>query len=651
MVKTVRRVLSDSHLLYVILLSKEYIMNKKHLLLILFVILSSMNIMAAENGTTTARQENKVLVLSSYYQGYSWAAGLESSIVSHFSVDRKWNVEVDYLDLVANRDSCFMHHEAERLMSEHDANKKNIVVLLGEEAWIMYRTYMSEAWKNVPCVALFSGTFTINASNYSSCREITDDMKISLEDSRKGINATLINDTYFVEPTIELALRLRPGTKHLALVSDTWQIGFMVREKTKRIVKEKYPNLDLIDLNNKELTTAQLKTRLATLPKHTAVVFDSWFTQSKNNVRRAIYPDNAMRYIASSLTGDVVFGLYDMGIRDGVLAGGVYPTTEELQSMLIDVLTKIESGVQPKEMPLVKLDNAKTYLNYQTLQKYGIPENLYPKDAIYFGKPISFFERNEKYILGGVCALIAIVVIITVVAFFERKLKRQAKMLLAVSRENEKGKSNFITNMGYLMSSPLNAIQMSIDMLDKSNMNDNDKELLTFINQNKSMLLNIFHDIIDLGKADEGDLNLSLTDVDVEPAIMNIRETLGNVGGIRFTIEGDGNTHFVKADPKRFSQVVSYAIVNADYYKMTGKVAVKFWGNRDEVVVQVGCIANFTDWDSEELFDVFNNRTNPAKSGRSNLELPLCRKLMLAMGGNITLERLADDQWAFVIRI
>ena len=625
-------------------------MNKKLWLLINIAIIANLNIMATYGGKTTARQENKVLVLSSYFQGYGWAGALESSIVSHFSVDRKWNVEVDYLDLVANRDSSFMHHEAERLMTEHDANKMNIVVLLGEEAWIMYRTYMSEEWKNVPCVALFSGTYTISASNYSSCREITDDMKISLEDSRKGINATLINDQFFVEPTIGLALRLKPQTQHLALVSDTWQIGFMAREKTKRIVRENYPSLDLIDLNNRELTTAQLKTRLATLPTHTAVIFDSWFSQSKNSADRALYPDNAMRYIASSLTDDVVFGLFDVGIRDGVLAGGIYSTSEELQSTLINVLMKIENGVQPKDMPLVKLDNANTYLNYQTLKKYGIPENLYPKNAIYFGKPISFFERNEKYILGGVCALLAIVILISVVAFFERKLERQAKMLLLVSRENEKGKSNFITNMGYLMRSPLNAIQMSIDMLDKSNMNDNDKELLSFIDQNKSMLLNIFNDIIDLGKAGENDLNLSLTSVDVEPAIMNIKEALGSGSGIQFTMEGDGKTHFVKVDPKRFSQVVSYAIVNADYYKMTGKVAVKFWGNQDEVVVQVGCIANFTEKDTEDLFDVFNNRTNPANSGRSNLELPLCRKLMQAMGGHITLERLADDQWAFVIK-
>ena len=124
---------------------KRYIMNKKLLLLIIIAVMAKLNVLAADGGKTSVRQENKVLVLSSYYQGYSWAGALESSIVSHFSVDRKWSVEVDYLDLVANRDSSFMHHEAEQLMAEHDANRKNIVILLGEEAWIMYRSRGQDA--------------------------------------------------------------------------------------------------------------------------------------------------------------------------------------------------------------------------------------------------------------------------------------------------------------------------------------------------------------------------------------------------------------------------------------------------------------------------------------------------------------------------
>ena len=67
-------------------------------------------------------------------------------------------------------------------------------------------------------------------------------------------------------------------------------------------------------------------------------------------------------------------------------------------------------------------------------------------------------------------------------------------------------------------------------------MNEKEKEMLSLINQNKRMMLNIFNHIIDLGNAGYNDLNRSLTSVDVEPAIMNIKEALGSVSRIQFTI-------------------------------------------------------------------------------------------------------------------
>lgn len=198
------------------------------------MILSVMSI--AANAKSAAKTSRKVLVLSSYYQGYTWAGTLESAIVSHFANTSNWKVEVDYLDLVANGDSVYMREKAEHLTELHKAEDTDILVLLGEEAWIMYRYYVPADWRDVPCVALFSGTYTISASDYGSCREITEEMKIPLEESRRGFNATLINDPYFVEPILQLALQLKPEAEHLALVSDTWQIGYMVRNITRNLV-------------------------------------------------------------------------------------------------------------------------------------------------------------------------------------------------------------------------------------------------------------------------------------------------------------------------------------------------------------------------------------------------------------------------------
>lgn len=626
--------------------------KKSNVLLILKVTLCI--ILAISTNTAKAQNTkdvtNKVLVLSSYYQGYIWAGTLESSIVSHFANTDNWKVEVDYLDLVANRDSIYMRQKAEKLMSEHKAAEKNIVVLLGEEAWIMYRSFMSEEWKKVPCVALFSGTYTISASDYSSCREITEDMKISLEDSRKGINATLINDPYFVEETLNMALQLKPKTENVVLVSDTWQIGYMVRNITRNLMKKKYPKLKLINLNNNELTTEELEKRLGNLPANSTVLFDSWFSQNKGK-DRAIYPDNAMRLIAGRITGDAVFGLYDMGIREGSLAGGVYPTFEEFEAELIKTIEMIEQGKQPRDIPLTKVVNVSKYLNYNTLQKYGICETLYPKDAIYYGKPMGFIERNGTIIIVSLVIVLLMIVIVSIVAFYERTLKRQTAKVLSLTQKNERGKTEFIAYMGNLIRSPLNAIQMAIDMIDPNHLSEEDKSFLEIVSFNKSHLLNIFDDIVDLGKINVYDFELYPIHIDVCNILINTYESLKHGNGVEFYVNSDNRKHSVNADPKRLAQVLTYAILNADYYKTNEMVNVHYESQGSDVVIKISCAANFCESDCTDLFDLFNERTNPSKSGRSNLELPLCRKLMQAMGGSFGLERQEGDCWAFVIRM
>lgn len=598
----------------------------------------------------TAMTTNKVLVLSSYYQGYAWSEALESSIVSHFANVNDWKVEVDYLDLVANRDSVSMKQKAEALMAEHKAEHKSIVVLLGEEAWIMYRSYLSERWKQVPCVALFSGTYTISAKDYGTGLEIADEMKIPLEESRKGTNATIISDPYFVEQTLDMALQLKPETKHVALVSDTWQIGYMVRDITRTLLREKYHDLNFIDLNNKELTTEQLEKELATLPEHTTVLFDSWISQNKEQ-NRALYPDNAMRLIAGRITGDAVFGLYDLGIREGALAGGVYPTLDDYNALLMNVLEKIENGQQPRDMPLVRVADVKKYLNYNTLKKNNIPEELYPKDAIYYGKPMGFVERNHTVIVLSVIFLLLTLILLSIVAFYQRTIKRQTAKMLAMTKDSERGKANFIANMGNLMRSPLNAIQMGIDMIDTNHLSEDERSFLKIVNFNKTQLLNIFNDIVDLGKADVKSLELYLTDVDLGAMLTNIQESLLHGNGMTFDVSSDGKSHIVKADPKRLSQVLTYTLLNADYYKTSAGVELHYESEGKNTIVTITATANFRQSDCEELFDVFNEKVNPANSGRSNLELPLCHKLMLEMKGDISLKQIDEKRWAFVIRL
>ena len=204
----------------------------------LLLFLSIITISSVQAQSQEAQSKKEVLVLSSYFQGYAWAENLASAVVSRYAVNRRLTVEVEFLDLVAQRDSVLMKEKAESIMNTHDATGKEIVILIGEEAWIMYRTFMKGAWKEVPCVAVFSGEYTFSAKDYDSGKECVESMKIPLEESRRGFNATLITDPYSIHETIELALQLKPKTKNLALVTNSWQIGYLSRY-TQDIKREK----------------------------------------------------------------------------------------------------------------------------------------------------------------------------------------------------------------------------------------------------------------------------------------------------------------------------------------------------------------------------------------------------------------------------
>ena len=78
---------------------------------------------------------------------------------------------------------------------------------------------------------------------------------------------------------------------------------------------------------------------------------------------------------------------------------------------------------------------------------------------------------------------------------------------------------------------------------------------------------------------------------------------------------------------------------------------MKCEGDGKQVKIWVMAHANFQDKDKTELFDAFNDRQPYAQSDRSNLELPLCHKIMEAMGGTITLQKLTDGKWAFLIEM
>ena len=91
-----------------------------------------------------------------------------------------------------------------------------------------------------------------------------------------------------------------------------------------------------------------------------------------------------------------VFGLVDIGIDNGTYAGEVFSTCNDFGKKTVDLLLQILDGKDAKEIPFQNMNEEKAHLNYEYLLQSGIDSKLLPKDAVYYQKPLSVYQKYKS---------------------------------------------------------------------------------------------------------------------------------------------------------------------------------------------------------------------------------------------------------------
>ena len=161
----------------------------------------------------------------------------------------------------------------------------------------------------------------------------------------------------------------------------------------------------------------------------------------------------------------------------------------------------------------------------------------------------------------------------------ERKESQDAlKDALARAEAASVAKSEFLANMSHEIRTPLNGVLGLADALVRMDLNDQQREIVEMIVGSGKALTGILSDVLDLAKAEAGQLELA-----AEP--FSLRETIGSAAflfqtvaldkGVGFKVEFDPDSpDSLVGDPLRIRQVVSNLISNAVKFTSRGEVAV-----------------------------------------------------------------------------
>lgn len=246
----------------------------------------------------------------------------------------------------------------------------------------------------------------------------------------------------------------------------------------------------------------------------------------------------------------------------------------------------------------------------------------------------------------------------------------ESKNSQLVTSKNEalkanKVKSKFLANMSHEIRTPINGIKGFIGLLEKSELNDEQRRYAKIIKQSSSDLITIVNEILDFSKVESGKLTLEVQPFDLIDCIETVRDRLLPAAfdkhiNIYLSIFSDV-PRFVLGDQARLKQILINLISNAVKFTDDGFVQIKVFLSEDEIdetkhsvqfdIIDTGI--GISEQDKSKLFNSFQqieSESNRRYSG-TGLGLVISRKLAHLMSGNIHLESAIKEGSTFSLNI
>jgi signal transduction histidine kinase/ActR/RegA family two-component response regulator len=228
---------------------------------------------------------------------------------------------------------------------------------------------------------------------------------------------------------------------------------------------------------------------------------------------------------------------------------------------------------------------------------------------------------------------------------------------IAADRANA-AKSEFLANMSHEIRTPLNGVLGMATVLEHTALSPAQQRAVDVVKSSGAHLLSMLNDILDLSKIEAEQLELEdieFVPLEVFEGVRDLHAPVAEAGGLSLALTVDPGVDLNAerlGDPTRLAQVLHNLVSNAIKFTSQGSVEiiVAALEDRDGLVIDVrdtGC--GMTPDQILKIFKPFVQAdTSTSRSfGGTGLGLAICKRIVDAMGGELTVSSVVDQGSTF----
>ncbi len=235
---------------------------------------------------------------------------------------------------------------------------------------------------------------------------------------RLGARITGVPSRLAFEPTLELALKLRPRTRRVLVIGGVAELDQSVLAAARRDTERWQPsNVDVQYLVG--ASTPELVKAVRALPDDSVVFF---LTVFRDHAGIPTIPRDVLTQIAPASKAPI-FGIYETYVGAGIVGGSIATYSEQGQRAG-ELVARVLNGEDPRAIGILSPGAPGCVVDARQLQRWDIAERLVPAGCDVRFREASLWDRYRWQILAVLCVVLLQFVLIAALAYSRRHLRR-----------------------------------------------------------------------------------------------------------------------------------------------------------------------------------------------------------------------------------